>query len=148
MNARNANRNRARTQIVACALLGLCAALTLARAEAPPARQDCSTLEDWAQRGAPGTGMKFVDLVVDKWADVWSHPMVQVVCTGGPQADGTVRFEGQVSTRPGEPIDAIRGVWTLKPDGSLSQEYLLHDRESGDWEVFYSGVSRPNRSEA
>lgn len=135
-------RNAARHPMIASVLLGLAAALSLARADAPPARQDCSTLEGWADRGAPGTGMKFVDLVVDKWDDVWSHPMVPVVCTGGPQPDGTIRFEGEIQVRPGEPIDAIRGVWTLRTDGSLVQEYLGHDRETGDWEVFYSGISR------
>jgi hypothetical protein len=123
-------------------LLGIFAALTLARAESPPAAQGCSQLEDWEGRGAAGTGVKFVDLVIGKWQEVWTHPMVHVICSGGARPDGSYRIEGVIEPPPGEGMDAIRGIWILGPDGTIREELLRLDGESGRWEPFYSGVSR------
>lgn len=126
------------------ALLGICAALTLARAASPPAAEGCSQLESWAGRGGAGTGMKFVDLVVGKWQEVWTHPMVHVACTGGARPDGSYRIEGLIEPPPGDRMDPIRGVWILGTDGMIREELQRYDVESGRWEVFYSGTSRRN----
>jgi hypothetical protein len=123
-------------------LLGLFAALTLARAESPPAAGGCPQLEDLSGRGAAGTGVKFVDLVIGKWQEVWTHPMVHVICSGGERPDGSYRIEGVIEPPPGEGMDAIRGIWILGTDGTIREELLRLDGESGRWESFYSGVSR------
>jgi hypothetical protein len=86
--------------------------------------------------------MKFVDLVVGKWQEVWTHPMVHVACTGGLRDDGSYRIEGLIEPPSGDRLDAIRGVWTLGTDGTIREELLRYDGESSRWEVFYSGTSR------
>lgn len=132
--------------ITGSALLGICAALTLARAESPPAAQGCPQLESWAGRGGAGTGVKFVDLVVGKWHEVWTHPMVHVACSGGARPDGSYRIEGVIEPPPGDRMDAIRGVWILGTDGTIREELLRYDGESGRWEVFYSGTARRSKA--
>jgi hypothetical protein len=131
-----------RSVMTGYAMLGILAALTLARAESPPAVQGCSQLENWVGRGAADTGMKFVDLVIGKWQEVWTHPMVHVACSGGAGPDGSYRIEGLIQPPPGDGMDAIRGIWILGTDGTIREELLRLDGESGRWETFYSGVSR------
>ncbi|WP_299581855.1 hypothetical protein [uncultured Microbulbifer sp.] len=107
--------------------------------------QGCLIHEDWSTLfGGTGTGMNFVDPATGKWRQVWMSPRYHIDYSGGLVENGDFVLEGRIYPNNGEPVSAIRGVYSRQADGSVVKEFLTFDESTKIWKRFFIGVARRN----
>ena len=104
----------------------------------------CLVLENWTStRGDTANGLLFVDPETGRWRHLWMSTLSHFDVLGDVDANGNFLFEGKMHLIGNGAVMPLRATWTRASDGSIRHEYRVRNSESGDWEILFTGVSRP-----
>ncbi len=103
----------------------------------------CLILENWTStKGDTGNGLLFVDPETGRWRHFWMSTLSHFDVLGEADSKGNLLFEGKMHLIGNGATMPLRATWTRASDGSIHHEYRVRDSDSGDWEIFFTGVSR------
>ena len=104
----------------------------------------CLILEKWSgSQGSTGQSYNFYRPDTGKWHQLWVSQGAVIDYAGGLTDDGAMKLEGQIHYRKDKRSAKFVGVWTLRKDGSVLQEFREWDGESKLWKDWFTGVYTP-----
>lgn len=100
----------------------------------------CLITEHWVNTaGAGGESMNMYDPLIGAWRQVWMSNGWYIDYTGGLNEDGAMVLTGNSYTIQTDTRAELRGIWTLREDGTVSQEFEQKDAE-GHWQNVFTGI--------
>jgi len=102
---------------------------------------NCTLLEKWRNvQGASGSSINWYNPVTESWRQLWVSPGMEIDISGGPDDDGVMRLEGEITYfRSGE-THPFRGAWQALGPDRVRQTFHQYDPESAEWSVWFDGL--------
>ena len=102
----------------------------------------CLLIERWTSvQGGTGQSYNFYDPGLKKWRQLWVSRGAVIDYSGGVNAQVEMVLEGTIAPRLGEQ-SPFRGVWTPLADGSVRQYFQQYNRETKEWDDWFTGIYR------
>ena len=100
----------------------------------------CLITEHWVNTaGTGGESMNMYDPLIGAWRQVWMSNGWYIDYTGGLNEDGAMVLTGESYTAQTDSRAELRGIWTLREDGTVSQEFEQKNAE-GAWQNVFTGI--------
>jgi len=102
----------------------------------------CLILERWTSAsGGSGQSYNFFDPGLRQWRQVWVSQGAVIDYAGGLNKAGGMELQGTIRYRDGRSAP-FRGVWSILPDGSVSQQFEEFDLARQTWTSWFTGIYR------
>ncbi|MEM7219737.1 MAG: hypothetical protein AAF515_15320 [Pseudomonadota bacterium] len=102
---------------------------------------NCLIIERW--RGADGTtgqSYNYFNPASNRWRQLWVSQGAIIDYEGSLVAAGKMQLQGRIVYQADGREADFRGTWTRRTDGSVLQEFVEKDAESGEWNVWFTGL--------
>ncbi|KAA9134213.1 hypothetical protein F3N42_01325 [Marinihelvus fidelis] len=94
----------------------------------------CLLLEQWTSaQGGTGQSYNFYDPESGLWRQVWVSQAFIIDYSGGLDDNGVMVLEGDAVYHASGERHPFRGRWTPQADGTVLQELLQKNAETGEW---------------
>jgi hypothetical protein len=103
----------------------------------------CSVRENWqSATGGSGTSLNFYLPSREQWRQVWTGSGGTFIDMTGSLQDGDMVMEGTIEYAEPNRVVAIRGRWTVAPDGRVRQRIEEFNIAGGTWDLWFDGFYR------
>ena len=100
----------------------------------------CTILERWSGAGgATGTSINYFQPSGERWHQLWVGSNGTLIDIAGGLRDGVMRLEGTIEYLAQDRIEALRGTWTVLPDGRIRQHLEEFSLVAQDWQTWFDG---------
>lgn len=103
----------------------------------------CTIHEDWdGAGGASGTSINFYVPSLGQWRQIWVGSGGTLIEMAGGVMDGEMQMEGTIEYADEGRIVAMRGRWSVAPDGRVRQRIEQFNIAAGNWDIWFDGFFR------